>query len=182
MQSGRESFLAGTVAGALTASLLTSMLKRLRQRPVEEGGIPPESTIRKMTRLAIEHGATNLSQGFPNEPPPRSAVLAAAGALIAGETGETATAAAVDLERFLPSVAKGAKDTLNQYSFPFGTLEMRRAVSAYYATFCPALLADAEKHITIVLGATEGFAACLRALGCPGDRIVFFQPFHELYG
>ena len=26
---------------------------------------PPESTIRKMTRLAIQHKAVNLSQGFP---------------------------------------------------------------------------------------------------------------------
>jgi hypothetical protein len=31
---------------------------------------PKESTIRLMTRLAMEHGATNLSQGFPNEAPP----------------------------------------------------------------------------------------------------------------
>ena len=28
-----------------------------------------ESVIRKMTRLAHEHGAVNLSQGFPNDAP-----------------------------------------------------------------------------------------------------------------
>ena len=42
---------------------------------------PQESTIRLMTRLAIQHGAVNLSQGFPNEgcahtpPPSRSRCL-----------------------------------------------------------------------------------------------------------
>ena len=31
---------------------------------------PKESTIRLMTRLAWKHNAVNLSQGFPNDPPP----------------------------------------------------------------------------------------------------------------
>lgn len=35
--------------------------------------------------------------------------------------------------------------------------------------------------MTVVLGATEGFAVCLRALCDPGDKVVFFEPFHELY-
>lgn len=33
-------------------------------------GYVGESTIRLMTRIAQENGAVNLSQGFPNEPPP----------------------------------------------------------------------------------------------------------------
>ena len=37
-----------------------------------------------MTRVAIESGAVNLSQGFPNEPPPREMACAAAGALLCG--------------------------------------------------------------------------------------------------
>ena len=31
------------------------------------------------------------------------------------------------------------------------------------------------------MGATEGFAASIRALTAPGDAVAFFQPFHELY-
>ena len=34
----------------------------------DEGKVT-ESVIRKMTRLAMQHGAVNLSQGFPNEGP-----------------------------------------------------------------------------------------------------------------
>jgi Aminotransferase class I and II len=45
---------------------------------------PKESTIRKMTRLAIEYGAVNLSQGFPNEGPPWELKLALAHAVLSG--------------------------------------------------------------------------------------------------
>jgi hypothetical protein len=44
-----------------------------------------ESLIRQMTRLALEHNAVNLSQGFPNEGPPIEPVLGIASALIGGE-------------------------------------------------------------------------------------------------
>ena len=36
-----------------------------------------ESVIREMTRIADEHGAINLSQGFPDFPPPSALVAAA---------------------------------------------------------------------------------------------------------
>ena len=43
-----------------------------RERAAASSAAPAvkESTIRLMTRLAVQHGAVNLSQGFPNEPPP----------------------------------------------------------------------------------------------------------------
>ena len=44
-----------------------------------------ESTIRMMTRLAIEHNAVNLSQGFPNEAPPWEMRLALAHGVLTGE-------------------------------------------------------------------------------------------------
>ncbi len=36
-----------------------------------------ESVIREMTRLALEHGAVNLAQGFPNFPAPAEIKTAA---------------------------------------------------------------------------------------------------------
>ena len=69
----------------------------------------------------------------------------------------------------------------NQYSFPFGMPLLRERLQAYFAAFYPEIPADADKNITVVLGATEGFAVCLRALCSPGDNVAFFQPFHELY-
>ena len=145
--------------------------------------VPAPSTIRLMTRLAIKAGAVNLSQGFPNEPPPREMLLAAAGALIDGETPETAAKYATTLEKLVRPEKAGAnsKDSLNQYSFPFGAPILRQALSEYYATFYPEVPADPEENLTVVLGATEGFAICLRTLCVPGDVVVFFQPFHELY-
>jgi aspartate/methionine/tyrosine aminotransferase len=132
-----------------------------------------------MTRLAIKHGAVNLSQGFPNEPPPREMALAAAGALLDGSSPEAARVMATKLSSFCGTAAP--KDALNQYSFPFGAPDTRAALSQYYRTFYPGVPADAEENLTIVLGATEGFAVCLRAICSPGDTVAFFQPFHELY-
>jgi len=160
-----------------------------RARPDEPktvtiGGVtvPKESTIRLMTRLAIKHGAVNLSQGFPNEPPPLAMTMAAAGALLAGDTLESAAACATTLAKHFSAEPKAAtKDSLNQYSFPFGAPFLRQTIERYYTTFYPTVPANAEDNLTVVLGATEGFAVCLRALCSPGDAVAFFQPFHELY-
>ena len=52
----------------------------------------------------------------------------------------------------------------------------------HYAQRFPGAFAyDADENITIVAGATEGFAACIRALAEPGDVVSFFEPCHELY-
>ncbi|KAJ8606088.1 hypothetical protein CTAYLR_005201 [Chrysophaeum taylorii] len=134
-----------------------------------------ESTIRRMTRLAIEHGAVNLSQGFPNEAPPEALATYGAGALLAGESEATAVEAA----RKLPKRGD-PRDALNQYSFPFGAGCLRRAVSGYYERVWGQRW-EPETEITVVLGATEGFAATIRALTKPKDVVAFFEPFHELY-
>eukprot|EP00928_Gymnodinium_smaydae_P038190 TRINITY_DN26389_c0_g1_i1.p1 TRINITY_DN26389_c0_g1~~TRINITY_DN26389_c0_g1_i1.p1 ORF type:complete len:462 (-),score=51.87 TRINITY_DN26389_c0_g1_i1:75-1460(-) len=165
-------------AAAATIYFHLSARKRASSGPPKA---PLESTIRLMTRLAIKHGAVNLSQGFPNEPPPRAMVLAAAGALIDGESLESAAAAAAKLDALLPPASEAPKDQLNQYSFPFGAPVLRAAIAKYYGEFYPEVPADAEENLTVCLGATEGFAISLRALCSPGDTIVFFQPFHELY-
>ena len=141
-----------------------------------------ESTIRLMSRLAIQHGAINLSQGFPNEPPPPTMLRAAAGALLQGGSLEDASALAERLAPLLSEAAPDAqRDLLSQYSFPFGLPLLRQNLQKYYARFYPGIQADAEENITVVLGATEGFACSLRTVCSPGDRVVFFEPFHELY-
>ena len=133
-----------------------------------------------MTRVAIKSGAVNLSQGFPNEPPPREMACAAAGALLCGASAASAAAAAAELEATGPRAEE--TDALNQYSFPYGAPELRRAVAKYYAQRFPGAFAyDAAENITIVAGATEGFAATIRALAEPGDVVSFFEPCHELY-
>mmetsp|Transcript_11063 Transcript_11063/g.24383 ORF Transcript_11063/g.24383 Transcript_11063/m.24383 type:complete len:440 (-) Transcript_11063:113-1432(-) len=153
-----------------------------------------ESVIRLMTRLAQKHGAVNLSQGFPNEPPPAKVRLALAQAVLSGNVSSDdeglrlSHATEKDLtDSILELLTKPASDTpndtaadeLNQYSPPMGRTDTRRAVSNYYERLYG--YSVSEDDITLTLGATEAVASSLRTLGCPGDKVVIFEPFHELY-
>ena len=162
-----------------------------------------ESVIRRMTRLANEHGAINLAQGFTDEPPPFALVWGAIAALLGGSDagirrleeleaarlaadatsgGDAGDGASGSSERLRDALRRlqGERDELNQYSYPFGLPELRRAIAAYTARWS-GFEPDAESETTVVLGATEGLAAVLAALGRPGDGVVVFEPFHEMY-
>ena len=89
----RPSSLAAAAAAGVAVGFALSALWRRRKRGTEQVN---ESTIRLMTRVAIESGAVNLSQGFPNEPPPREMACAAAGALLCGAAAGSAAAAAAE--------------------------------------------------------------------------------------
>ena len=95
-----------------------------------------ESVIRRMTRLAVEHDAVNLSQGFTDEPPVFELVWAAVAAMLGGDEAQidrlsestvrelvpAADPASVldrSLKEFLAGL-QGTRDRLNQYSFPSG--------------------------------------------------------------
>ena len=162
-----------------------------------------ESVIRRMTRLANEHRAINLAQGFTDEPPAFPLVWGAIAALLggsdrgirrleglaaadlaagaaragaAGAEGRTSPPRLPDALRAL----QGEPDELNQYSYPFGLPELRRAVAAYTARWS-GFEPDPETETTVVLGSTEGLAATLAALGSRGDGVVVPEPFHEMY-
>jgi len=112
-----------------------------------------ESVIREMTRLAIEHGATNLAQGFPDFPAPEILKQAAAEAIHAD---------------------------INQYSITWGAKPFRDAIAAKYKrTYFMDI--DPEREITVCCGATEGMIASLLAVVDPGDEIILFEPFYENY-
>ena len=151
--------------------------------------VASESVIRRMTRLAMQHGAVNLSQGFTDEAPAYPLVWAAIAAALGGtDTGihqlERTTVADVgpghrSLREALATL-QNPSDTLNQYSFPFGLPELRRAIADYterWSAFYP----NPDDEITVVLGATEGLAAVLGGVGEPGDAVVVVEPFHEMY-
>lgn len=112
-----------------------------------------ESVIREMTRLALEHKAVNLAQGFPDFAAPAE-VKAAAQAAIAEDS--------------------------NQYSITWGTPPFRTAIADYYRRFYQ-IEVDPQREITVCCGATEGMVATLLALINPGDEIVVFEPFYENY-
>src|SRR5687768_11898047 len=86
-----------------------------------------ESVIREMTRVANEHGAINLAQGFPDFPAPAVLKEAAAAAIYAD---------------------------INQYAVTWGTPRLRRALAAKYEKFY-GMAVDEAREVTVTCGATE---------------------------
>lgn len=113
-----------------------------------------ESVIREMTRLCRQHGAVNLSQGFPDFPAPQEIKDAACRA-IAGD--------------------------VNQYAMTWGAPALRNAIAAKQRR-CYGLDVDPEREIAVTCGATEAMIASILAIVDPGDEIVVFEPFYENYG
>ena len=157
-----------------------------------------ETVIRLMTRLAIEHGAVNLSQGFTDEAPVYDMVWGGVAAMLGGtdegvrsldsmtlrdvlEQRDDAGRNSLDftLKELLAGI-RNPHDQLNQYSFPFGIPELRHAIADYTQAFY-GHRPDPEAQITVVLGASEGLAVAYRSLLDPGDGVVVMQPYHELY-
>jgi aspartate/methionine/tyrosine aminotransferase len=113
-----------------------------------------ESVIREMTRLAIEHDAVNLAQGFPDFGAPEEIKRAAQDAIAAD---------------------------FNQYAITWGAKPFRDAISAKYQKWY-GIDYDPEREITVCCGATEGMIAALLAVTNPGDEIIIFEPYYENYG
>jgi aspartate/methionine/tyrosine aminotransferase len=113
-----------------------------------------ESVIREMTRLAIEHNAVNLAQGFPDFGAPEEIKRAAQEAI--------------------------ASD-FNQYAITWGAKPFRDAIAAKYRKWY-GLDYDPEREITVCCGATEGMIAALLAVTNPGDEVIIFEPYYENYG
>jgi len=157
-----------------------------------------ESVIRLMTRLAVQRQAVNLAQGFTDEAPLFELVWGGIAAMLGGDDKpverldgltmrQILEDADGDVEDFLEMPLREAlarmqnpRDRFNQYSYPFGLPELRRAVADYTERF-HGFHPDPETEITIVLGATEGLSSLLRATCEPGDELIVFQPFHEMY-
>ena len=113
-----------------------------------------ESVIREMTRQAIQHGAVNLAQGFPDFPAPGVIKQAAQQAVAAD---------------------------INQYAITWGAQSFRRAIAAKIFER-QKIEIDPEREITVCCGSTEAMIASLLALVNPGEEVVVFEPFYENYG
>ena len=113
-----------------------------------------ESVIREMTRVANQHNAVNLSQGFPDFDPPAELVAAAHQALDAG---------------------------FHQYAITWGALEFRRALAEKQQKLM-GLALDPDTNIVVTCGATEAMMTAMMTVVNPGDRVIIFSPFYENYG
>jgi aminotransferase len=113
-----------------------------------------ESVIRGMTRLANEHGAINLAQGFPNFPTP---------------------------DVLKDAAIKAIQGDVNQYAITWGAKRLRDALARKYHEWYR-MDVDPESEITVTCGATEAMATTLMAIVDPGEEVVVFEPFYENYG
>ncbi len=113
-----------------------------------------ESVIRGMTRLAREHDAINLAQGFPDFPAPDLLKDAAADAI---------------------------HRDINQYAITWGATRLREALATKYGEWY-GLPVDPNTELTVTCGATEAMASTLLAIVNPGDEVIVLEPFYENYG
>jgi aspartate/methionine/tyrosine aminotransferase len=111
------------------------------------------SVFAEMSRLAVEHQAVNLGQGFPD---------------FAGPD-------------FVKEAAKRAIDAdLNQYAVSHGHPRLRKAIAAEFGPRFD-LDIDPDAHITVASGATEVIFDAIQAFIGPGDELVAFEPFYDSY-
>ena len=118
-----------------------------------DGAVRP-TIFAEMSALAVQTGAINLGQGFPDEDGP-----------------------AVVLDAAVDAIRQGA----NQYPPGIGVPELRHAIAEHQRRFY-GLEVDPDREVLVTAGATEGIAATLLALLEPGDEVVTFEPFYDEYG
>jgi methionine transaminase len=111
------------------------------------------SIFTTMSRLADEHGAINLSQGFPDF---------------------DCDAALVE------TVAAHLRTGQNQYAPMPGVLALREAIAekvwTLYGRRC-----DPQTEVLVTAGATEALFSTLMALVHQGDQVLLFEPAYDSY-
>jgi methionine transaminase len=111
-----------------------------------------------MSRLAADHGAINLSQGFPDfEPPPRLIDLVA---------------------RHMRRQEADAAG--NQYA-PMAGLPALRAAIARHVAACQGRSVDPELGITVTAGGTEALFCAIQAVVRAGDEVILLDPAYDSY-
>jgi aspartate/methionine/tyrosine aminotransferase len=125
------------------------MSGRLARRVADFG----TTIFTEMSALALERGAINLGQGFPDFPGPVFVKEAAAAAISAD---------------------------INQYAPMPGLPRLRQAVAAQWERDYGRAI-DWQREVTITSGATEALCDAMLALIDPGDRVILFEPAYDAY-
>lgn len=120
---------------------------------LDEQGSLSSTIFEEMSSLAQRHDAINLGQGFPDTDGP--GVLA-------------------------ESLARAVTDGRNQYATIAGLPALRREISEH-ETLSGRRGPDPDTEVTVTAGATEALSATMLAFLRPGDEIVLFEPFYDLY-
>ena len=107
----------------------------------------------RMSALASQNKALNLSQGFPDFDAPEALLEAMARHVLAGH---------------------------NQYAPMPGVIELREQIAKQLGRH-RAISCDPESEITVVPGATEGIFCAVTACVQPGDEVIVFDPCYDSY-
>lgn len=113
-----------------------------------------DSVIRRMTRISNQYGAVNLSQGFPDFPPPA---------------------------KLLERLSQVSKEDFHQYAITWGAQNFREALAKKHERFA-SQKADPDTELVVTCGSTEAMMAAMMAVTNPGDKVIVFSPFYENYG
>jgi N-succinyldiaminopimelate aminotransferase len=111
------------------------------------------SIFSTITDLASQRQAINLAQGFPDFDPPQPLLDAAAQALHGG---------------------------FSQYAPSIGYADLRRAVATHQADHYGQRW-DLDTEVTVTVGATEAIWSTVHAVLEPGDEVVLFEPYYDMY-
>jgi methionine aminotransferase len=106
-----------------------------------------------MSRMALDQGALNLSQGFPDFPVS---------------------------EKLVDIIHQNMKAGHNQYAPMAGTPALRKAIAnvvqqTYQRT------TDFETEVTVTAGGTEAIFSAIAALVNQGDEVILFDPSYDSY-
>jgi len=107
----------------------------------------------EMSRIAREHNAINLSQGFPDFDGPEHVKAAAVEAVNAGH---------------------------NQYARMFGEPVLNEAIAEWFGA-ASGMRVDPDREITVTAGCTEAIAATHLGLINEGDEVILFEPYYDSY-
>ncbi len=107
-----------------------------------------------MSRMAIEHSAINLSQGFPD------------------------FAVSPELVELIHNNLKAGH---NQYA-PMPGVPALRQIIADIAQSTYGRATDPETEVTITAGGTEALFSSIAALVSAGDEVILFDPSYDSYG
>ena len=113
-----------------------------------------DSVIRRMTRIANQYGAVNLSQGFPDFDPPKE---------------------------ITDRLAQVALTGPHQYALTWGAQNFREALAAKQEHFS-GMKVNPDTEIVVTCGSTEAMMAAMMSVTNPGDKVAIFSPFYENYG
>jgi len=106
-----------------------------------------------MSQLAKEHGAINLSQGFPDFDPP---------------------------QRLKDLVSEYMNKGANQYAPMAGVLELREQIAVKTERLYGHSV-DPEREATVTVGATEALFSAIQAFVHRGDEVIMFDPAYDSY-